>query len=407
MQISRIVVRNFRSFDFIDVSLEELVTCVIGENNTGKSNFFHAIRLCVDNNLSSSYRTLIRDDIHSSTDISQPVQVLVGIEITGFQGKLNEEALIHGWQLGPDRARLIYRFRPNRVCEALTSGERIAGDSTLEDYSWEIVGGGDPSLDLSEIEWETEVGSSIRFADLQAFLAVPLPALRDVENELRQPRMSPLAKLIEASNIDLVEQATLVKILAEANKLVSASPTIGTIATSADTAFKTISGPAFSMDVDLGLADPSFQSIIRSLRILLTNAGMKSFEPSRNGLGLNNILYISFLIEYFHKRHAQQKSAGQLILFEEPEAHLHPQLQLSLVAALRELPFQTILTTHSTHIQLLSGLPCVGNRPDEHGLCCDHRCGSSCEQCLDHERYPSTSNVISTPQSPAFSSPAR
>ena len=162
MQISRIVVRNFRSFDFIDVSLEGLVTCVIGENNTGKSNFFHAIRLCVDNNLSSSYRTLIRDDIHSSTNISQPVHVLVGIEITGFQGKLNEEALIHGWQLGPDRARLIYRFRPKQnVREALTSGERIAGDLTLEDYSWEIVGGGDPSLDLSEIEWENRVGSSI------------------------------------------------------------------------------------------------------------------------------------------------------------------------------------------------------------------------------------------------------
>ena len=47
---------------------------------------------------------------------------------------------------------------------------------------------------------------------------------------------------------------------------------------------------------------------------------------------------------------AQQKSAGQIILFEEPEAHLHPQLQLTLYKALNELPFQSILTTHSTHI---------------------------------------------------------
>lgn len=39
-----------------------------------------------------------------------------------------------------------------------------------------------------------------------------------------------------------------------------------------------------------------------------------------------------------------------MLLIEEPEAHLHPQLQRVLYAALAGEEFQAILTTHSTHI---------------------------------------------------------
>lgn len=318
MRLSRVVIKNLRSVQFADVALNEATTLVIGENNTGKSSFVHAIRLCLDVGLSSAFRMLVKDDVHCAIDQTQPFQVLVGVEFTGFEGNENEEALLHGTQIGDDRARLFYRFRPKRAVRELLAQGGLGCTITLEDFGWELFGGGNPAIDLTAIEWNTEnadIGaSSVGLQYLQSYLVAFLPALRDVE----------------------------------------------------DASLKEITGPAFSLDVELGLSSPTFQAIVRNLIVLLSNSAVRQFEPRRNGLGLNNILYIAILIEHFRKRAAAGKSAGELILIEEPEAHLHPQLQATLIAALRELPFQVIATTHSTQVTSkapLSSLVMLTQRP--------------------------------------------
>lgn len=352
MQVARIVIQNFRTFAALDVNVADEVCCIIGENNTGKTAILRAIQICLDNMLPSSFRSLLREDIHSEVDIAEPSQVLIGIEFTGFEGKVNEEALVSTWKTAADRARIFYRFRPRpAVREQLGSGDIIPGTLTLEDYQWEIRGGGDPAVDLTDISWDDEgIGESVRFADLQSYLLVHLPALRDVENDLRNPRQSPLIRLIEAFEISGAEQDALIAILDEANQAIASSATIAQIAAAIDAQFKEVSGPAFEMDATLGLSATSFRAIIRNLKIILSDLSLSSFEIGRNGLGMNNILYIAILIEYLQRRIAQERSAGQLILVEEPEAHLHPQLQFSLIAALRAIGVQTILTSHSTQV---------------------------------------------------------
>lgn len=356
MRISRIVVQNYRGLKSVDVSVGNDLACIIGENNTGKTALLRAVQICLDVSFPSIYRSLVREDIHASIDISHPNQVLIGVELTGFEGIVHQEALVATWKTAADTARIFYRFRPRlSVREALQNGEIQPGDLTLEDYQWELKGGGNPATDLTDIVWDDDdIGESVRFSDLQSFLVVNLPALRDVESELRNFRTSPLARLIEACEIDQVEQDALIAILDNANQRIEASATIADIANSIDASFKDVSGPAFEMDATLGLSAATFQAIIRNLKILLSDLALDSFEPNRNGLGMNNILYIAILMEYLERRRARGNSAGQLVLVEEPEAHLHPQLQASLLIALRSKGVQILLSSHSTQITSLA-----------------------------------------------------
>ena len=105
MVVSRVVIKNFRALREVDVVLQGSTTLVIGENNTGKSCFIHALRLCLDVGLPSSLRALTKDDVHCEIDQTKPFQAFVGVEFTNFEGNENEEALLHGSQIGENRAR--------------------------------------------------------------------------------------------------------------------------------------------------------------------------------------------------------------------------------------------------------------------------------------------------------------
>ena len=108
MHISRLFVKNFRNFRHLDVAIGNGVTCFIGENNSGKTNLLHAIRLLLDGSFSTQRRRLTVDDFAMGLNPAQPEHALISVEFSDFRARVNEEALLMSAVLQNGRARLTY-----------------------------------------------------------------------------------------------------------------------------------------------------------------------------------------------------------------------------------------------------------------------------------------------------------
>ena len=89
-------------------------------------------------------------------------------------------------------------------------------------------------------------------------------------------------------------------------------------------------------------------------RIFLENKDkQKYFELYQNGLGYNNLIYIATVLGDLKRQKELEKEAYIALLIEEPEAHLHPQLQsifFNYLNKLNEIGFQIFVSSHSPTI---------------------------------------------------------
>ena len=367
MYIARIRIRNYRCFQDTTVDFQPGLNVIIGENNAGKTTLLKALMLVFER------RGRSRPEVHDFYRLLEPVNAppTINVEVTVRSSTTDtpgDRALVASWLTrldAPWEAQLTYNyFLPEQHVPEF----QAALQSNDRDHFFEIVDEFLPKYVSRIYAGNPETKVTADGESLAKFDSQFLDALRDVETEMfagSTPLFRSMLEEVLDFGIDAPNRRTRRQTFrAQANTLRTA------LLSRLDTK------RLFELATETGAADggkPTLQGaveeadLIAALRLFVAREQF-AFPATHNGLGYNNLIYISLVLASLSFRTSTDKLGDNaaifpMLLIEEPEAHLHPALQYKLLAHIvsrvRAEPHrnrQVFVTTHSTHVTAAAGL---------------------------------------------------
>ncbi|OQB29826.1 MAG: chromosome segregation protein [Bacteroidetes bacterium ADurb.Bin174] len=355
MYIEKFIIKNFRGIADLALHFSKGLNVLIGENNSSKTAIIDALRICL------SYGNQKRDiyisypDFHiEKTEISDTLNDIefhlhFKIEDPAEAGWFND--LLSVQEDGTQDLQLHFRYY-------LDEEERIR---------YKVWGG-------------TNEGQAIAPEILFLLYHVHLDALRDAENHLRPIRGNRLGQLYANIQIDPNAETDKEKKKEIAKKVREAVDSdadwtqhIGKGKEKINEHLRETSFASKQQQVEILFLPFDFNRLVDNLKIQMPiytdellegdSSKQKHFELYQNGLGYNNLIYTATVLGDLKQRKELNKESYAALLIEEPEAHLHPQLQNLFFKYLNKLDteqgFQIFISSHSPTITAKSDLKSV------------------------------------------------
>lgn len=345
MYISKVVISNFRSFDQFSVDLNDGLSVIIGENNVGKSNFLEALNLIFNSNYSPRKRILKQGDFYNGLEIKgEWPEITIEVFLKGISNE-DELAITSRWLTrNPGEAKITYKYRPKSNISAVPPSEQVSINRLqlpLNEYEWVIYGG------------ERETLDNFDFNMLSKFGIEYVGASRDATTELKKSsgKLQHILRNFELNENDLQDIAEKVE---ELNEIIIKGDDIQKIRDDLNHYLVNITGST-RQKVQITMGESDYDSLIKDLKVLIGEEN-KVHSVEMNGLGYNNLLFISLLLTQYstlkERKLHNYDYIFPIIIVEEPEAHLHTHLQKYLANYFfkQKVAGQVIITSHSTHV---------------------------------------------------------
>ncbi|WDM22297.1 ATP-dependent nuclease [Paenibacillus polymyxa] len=391
MHISKLIIRNFRNFKNAVFTFTHGVNTLIGENGSGKTNAFYAIRLLIDANLPRAVK-INESDFNRNVGNWRGHWIIIQLDFADIDDNEGTQMLAHNIERmdGTSTGAYTMYFRPNRqirqqlfeLTQDFASKDELQSlldDVTLSDYEmiFTCKGTADFSDDAiyntyvgdfenvdfpnpEEEAWDALGIPSQKFSIYNEVTCTYIKALRDAEYELRNLKSNPLLNLVRdlGSKID---GTSIIKQVNQLNTSISELDQIQILKERVkNTVHKTI-GTTYAPTIDIRSQLPeNLDKLLQTLTLWVGDTDDLGYQGqiSELSLGGANLLYISLkLLEYEIKQSTSK--AAHFLLIEEPEAHIHTHIQKTLFEKYGYQNTQVIISTHSTHISASNRISAV------------------------------------------------